>query len=190
MMSDANSSPPDGVAEPKRSRIWLGLLAEAPYFAIVIIGVVGVCWTSLFRTPTATYWVVMTPITSLLCIAVGWRNLPQGRGRLEMVAIQFGQWAAILAAMYLIYVSNVRGLVTSPALGSMLLTLLALGVFVAGLDLRAWKLCVAGVFLAIAVPLVTWFEQAALFLFLIGAVLIMLGVLLWWGRAKLSADRG
>jgi hypothetical protein len=56
--------------------------------------------------------------------------------------------------------------------------------------LRAWKLCVAGVFLAIAVPLVTWFEQAALFLFLIGAVLIMLGVLLWWGRAKLSADRG
>ena len=107
-----------------------------------------------------------------------------------MVAIQFGQWAAILAAMYLIYVSNVRGLVTSPALGSMLLTLLALGGFVAGLDLRAWKLCVAGVFLAIAVPLVTWFEQAALFLFLIGAVLIMLGVLLWWGRAKLSADRG
>ena len=81
-----------------------------------------------------------------------------------MVAIQFGQWAAILAAMYLIYVSNVRGLVTSPALGSMLLTLLALGVFVAGLDLRAWKLCVAGVFLAIAVPIVTWFEQAALFL--------------------------
>ncbi len=107
-----------------------------------------------------------------------------------MVAIQFGQWAAILAAMYLIYVSNVRGLVTSPALGSMLLTLLALGVFVAGLDLRAWKLCVAGVFLAIAVPMVTWFEQAALFLFLIGAVLIMLGVLLWWGRAKLSADGG
>jgi len=190
MMSDANSSPPDGVTEPKRSRVWIGLLAEAPYFAIVIIGVVGVCWTSLFRTPTATYWVVMTPITALLCIAVGWRNLPQGRGRLEMVAIQFGQWAAILAAMYLIYVSNVRGLVTSPALGSMMLTLLALGVFVAGLDLRAWKLCVAGVFLAIAVPLVTWFEQAALFLFLIGAVLIMLGVLLWWGRAKLSADRG
>ena len=32
------------------------------------------------------------------------------------------------------------GLITSDALGSMLLTLLALGVFVSGLDLRAWKL--------------------------------------------------
>ena len=188
-MADANSAPSKGVAEPRRGRSWVSLLAEAPYFAIVIIGVVGICWTSLFRTPTATYWVIMTPITAFLCMAVGWRHLPKGRGRLDMVAIQVGQWAAVLVAMYLIHVSNVRGLVTSDALGSMMLTLLALGVFVSGLDLRAWKLCVAGVFLAIAVPLVAWFEQAALFLFLIGAVLIALGLLLWWARARASPGR-
>ena len=69
-----------------------------------------------------------------------------------------------------------------------MLTLLALGVFISGLDLRAWKLCVTGVFLAIAVPLVAWFEQAALFLVLIGAVLIALRLLLWWGRVKMSPD--
>jgi hypothetical protein len=190
MMANANSSPSDGVAEPRRSRYWLSLLAEAPYFAIVMIGIVGICWTSLFRAPTATYWVIMTPVTALLCIAVGWRHLPRGRGRLDMVAIQLGQFAAVLVAMYLIHVSNVQGQVTSDALGSMMLTLLALGVFVSGLDLRDWKLCVAGGFLAVAVPLVAWFERAALFLFLIGAVLIALLLLLWWGRAKLSPDRG
>ncbi len=189
MMANANSAPSEGLGEPRRSRKWVSLLAEAPYFAIVIIGIVGVTSTSLLRSPTATYWVVTTPITALLCIAVGWRHLPRGRGRLEMVAIQLGQWAAVLVAMYLIHVSNVRGLVTSDALGSMLLTLLALGVFISGLDLRAWKLCVAGIFLAIAVPLVAWFEQAALLLFLIGAVLIVLGTLLWWARAKQSSDR-
>ena len=54
----------------------------------------------------ATYWVTMTPIAALLCVCVGWAHLPQGRGRLEMVAIQFGQWAAVLVAMYLIHVSN------------------------------------------------------------------------------------
>ena len=189
MMANADSTPSGGVAEPRRSRNWIGLLAEAPYFAIVIIGIVGICLTSLLRTPTATYWVVMTPITALLCIGVGWRHLPQGRGRLDMIAIQLGQWAAVLVAMYLIHVSNVRGLVTSDALGSMMLTLLALGVFVSGLDLRAWKLCVAGAFLAVAVPVVAWFEQAALLLFLIGSVLIALGLLLWWARAKRSPDR-
>jgi len=187
-MADANSAPAKGVAEPTRSRNWASLLAEAPYFAIVIIGVVGICWTSLFRSPTATYWIVMTPVTALLCIAVGWRSLPRDRGRFDMVAIQLGQFAAILVAMYLIHVSNVHGQVTSDSLGSMMLTLLALGVFVSGLDLRAWRLCVAGAFLAIAVPLVAWFERAALFLFLIGAVLIALGLLLWWTRATLSHD--
>jgi hypothetical protein len=97
-----------------------------------------------------------------------------------MVAIQLGQWAAFLAAMYLIHVSTVEGLVTHDALGSILLTLLALGVFISGLDLRTWKLCVAGAFLALAVPFVAWFDDAALFIFLIGAMLIALGLLIWW----------
>jgi hypothetical protein len=106
-----------------------------------------------------------------------------------MIATELGQWAAVLVAMYLLNVSDVRGLVNSDAMGRMMLTLLALGVFVSGLNLRAWKLCVAGAFLAIAVPLVAWFQQAAWVLLLIGAVLIALGLLLWWGRARLSQDR-
>ena len=183
-MADASSTPSGGVAKPRRARIWISLLAEAPYFAIVIIGIVGVSWTKLVGIPTATYWVTMTPIAALLCIAVGWGHLPRGRSRLEMVAIQLGQWAAVLVAMYLIHVSNVNGLITSDALGSILLTLLALGVFISGLDLRTWKLCIAGVFLAIAVPFVAWFEDAALFMFLIGVVLIALGLLAWWGAHR------
>jgi hypothetical protein len=187
-MAEANSAPSDGAAEPRRTIDWASLLAQLPYFAIVILGLIGVCWTSFFRAPATNYWVIITPITALLCIAVGWRNLPQGRGRAAMIATQLGQWAAVLVAMWLVNVSDIRGLVNSDALGRMLLTLLALGVFVSGLDLRAWKLCVAGVFLAVAVPLVAWFEQAAVILLLIGGVLIALGLALWWARARLSHD--
>ncbi|HEX9169810.1 MAG TPA: hypothetical protein VF886_12925 [Roseiarcus sp.] len=185
-MTDAKSAPLNGAAEPRRTRKWVSLLAEAPYFAIVIIGIIGVCWTSFFRRPSADYWVIMTPVTALLCIAVGFHRMPHGRGRLETVAIQLAQWAAVLVAMYLINISNVGGLTTSDALGGMMLTLLALGVFISGLDLRAWRLGVAGLFLAIAVPLVAWFEQAALFLVFIGAVLIALGLIFWWARARLA----
>jgi hypothetical protein len=66
--------------------------------------------------------------------------------------------------MYLINLSNVSGLTTSDAIGRVMLTLLALGVFISGLDLRDWRLWVAGVFLAVAAPPVARFEQAALFL--------------------------
>ncbi|HZZ22781.1 MAG TPA: hypothetical protein VFE60_09495 [Roseiarcus sp.] len=185
-MADASSAPSGGVAKPRSrgARNWISLLAEAPYFAIVVIGIAGVSWTRILGVTTATYWVTMTPIAALLCVATGWGHLPRGRSRLEMVAIQFGQWAAVLVAMYLIHVSNVGGLVTHDALGSILLTLLALGVFLSGLDLRTWKLCVAGAFLALAVPFVAWFEDAALFMFRIGVVLIALGLLAWWGAHR------
>jgi hypothetical protein len=185
-MADASSTSSDGRAEPHRrgTKKWISLLAELPYFAIVVIGIVGVSWTNMLGVSVATYWVVMTPIAALLCVCVGWANLPQGRRRFEMAAIQLGQWAAFLVAMYLIHVSNVDGLVTHDALGSILLTLLALGVFISGLDLRTWKLCVAGAFLAVAVPFVAWFADAALFIFLIGVVLIGLGLLIWWSAHR------
>ncbi len=188
MMAEANSAPSGGAAEPDRTRDWASLLAELPYYAIVVLGLIGVFWTSLSRAPTTTYWVIVTPIVGLLSIAGGWRHSQPG-GRVAMIATQIGQWAAVLVAMWLINVSDIRGLVNSDALARMLLTLLALGVFVSGLDLRAWKLCVAGAFLAIAVPLVAWFQQAALILLLIGGVLIALGLALWWARARLSHDR-
>ena len=185
-MADASSAPSRGVAEPRArgTRKWISLLAEVPYFAIVIVGIVGVSWTNMLGVSVATYWVTMTPIAALLCVCVGWAHLPRGRNRLEMVAIQFGQWAAVLVAMYLIHVSNADGLVTHDALGSILLTLLALGVFISGLDLRTWKLCVAGAFLALAVPFVAWVADAGLFIFLIGIVLIALGLLAWWGAHR------
>lgn len=185
-MADASSTSSGGFAEPvhRRSRKWLSLLGELPYFAIVVIGVVGVSWTNILGVSVATYWATMTPIVALLCISVGWAHLPQGRRRFEMVGIQLAQWAAFLVAMYVIHVSNIDGLVTHDALGSILLTLLALGVFISGLDLRTWKLCVVGAFLALAVPFVAWFADAGLFIFLIGAVLIALGLFIWWSAHR------
>jgi hypothetical protein len=185
-MANATSAPPEGLAEPRHRGAgkWVSLLAELPYFAIVVIGIVGVAWTNILGVPVSTYWVTMTPIAGLLCVCVGWSHLPRGRGRLEMAAIQVGQWAAVLVAMYLIHVSNTEGLVTHDAIGSILLTLLALGVFISGLDLRTWKLCVAGAFLALAVPFVAWVADAGLFIFLIGVVLIAAGLLVWWGAHK------
>jgi hypothetical protein len=54
-----------------------------------------------------------------------------------MIATETGHWAAVLAAGRLINVSDVRGLANADAMRRMTLPLLALGVFVSGLTLRA-----------------------------------------------------
>jgi len=162
----------------------VGLLNELPYIAIIVLGLVGICWTSISGTPATTYWVILTPICAFVCSAVGWRRDAGTGERVAMIVTQIVKWAAVLVAMYLITISDTSKLLNSDARGLMLLTLLALGVFVSGIHLRAWRLCVTGAFLAVAVPIAAWFEQAALLLLLIGAALIPFGLARWWVRNR------
>ena len=171
----------NGARDPGRS--WWGLIDDLPYAAIIVLGLVGVSWASIAQTSTATYWVYLTPVIGLVCILAGWRHTRSGE-RIAMVVIQVLQWAAVLIAMYLITTTNARRSLEANATGLMLLTLLALGVFVSGLNVRAWKLCVTGAFLALAVPMVAWVQQAALLLLLIGVALIGLLILYWWIRER------
>ncbi len=165
--------------------VWASLLDNLPYVAIIVLGLIGISWANISQTPTATYWVVVTPFIALICIVAGWRHTPSGE-RLSMAVTPVLQWAAVLVSMYLLTVSDVQRSLAANAIGLMLLTLLALGVFVSGLDLRAWKLCVTGAFLAVAVPVIAWIQHAALLLLLIGVALIALLFAYWWLRDRMS----
>ncbi|HTR13374.1 MAG TPA: hypothetical protein VMI72_09010 [Roseiarcus sp.] len=169
---------------PRRRRIWEALADDIPYLAIIVLGLVGTSWTSIARSPTTTYWVVMTPVFAAICIYSGWRHIEPG-ARMGMVLTQILQWVAFLIAMDLVTVTDTRGVLNANGTGLMLLTLLALGVFVSGLHLRSWKLCVTGAFLAISVPVAAWVQRAALLLLLIGVAVIALFVLYWWFSDRL-----
>jgi hypothetical protein len=176
------------VAEPaKPNWIWRSLVDNLPFVLIIVLGLVGISWTSLSSTPTANYWAIVTPFVALICIFAGWRHTASGQ-RIGMAVTQVLQWAAVLVAMYLLTISDVQRSLNANAHGLMLLTLLGLGVFIAGLNLRSWKLCVTGAFLALSVPTIAWIQNAALFLVLIGLVLIALLIAYWWLRDRFSAD--
>jgi hypothetical protein len=167
----------------KPSWVWTSLIDNLPFVAIIALGLVGISWTSLSSAPSADYWVVITPIIALICIVAGWRHMERGE-RVAMAFTQTLQWAAVLIAMYLLTVSDVQRSLNANALGLMILTLLGLGVFVSGLNLRAWKLCVTGAFLAVSVPAIAWLQNAALLLLLVGLALIALLFLYWWLRDR------
>ena len=175
-----------GSDQGSSGRHWLlaALLDELPYAAIIVLGLIGISWTSLSRTGTTTYWVILTPVLAIICIVDGWRRTVSGQ-RIAMAITQVLQWAAVLAAMWLMQVSDENAVLNSNETGLMLLTLLALGVFVSGLNLRSWKLCVTGAFLGVCVPVAAWVEHAALLLLLVGLTLIALwGALLVVFRAQ------
>ncbi len=189
-MTETTSATPVGATHTHR---FAGLIREAPYLLLIVLSLVGIAWTSVSTRPTTTYWIVLTPIAALICVAAGWRNYESNAERLRMIASQALHWVAFLLAMILITVSDVHGMLNFDATALVLLTLLALGVFTAGLSLGSWKLCVTGAFLGLAAPMLAWVERAALLLMLAGVVLIAVFVANWWFRGRsrsATADGG
>ena len=174
---------------PARSRVWAALMDEFPFVAIILLALIGVGWASLSSKPNTIYWVALAPILAVICIAAGWPHTQPGR-RAAMAVTQIVEWAAVLVAMWLMSISVSSGVFNSNEAGLMLLTLLALGVFVSGLNLRSWKLCATGAFLALCVPVAAWVEHAALLLLLVGAALIGLLFLYWWLFPRRRAGSG
>jgi hypothetical protein len=68
--------------------------------------------------------------------------------------------------------------------GVMLLMLLAVGTFVAGVHAWSLPICLTGVVLALAIPAISWIEQTALLLFVIAAAAAAMfgGLWLFWRR--------
>jgi len=183
-MADANNRAVGSVQSGGGRGSWFRLLPELPYLALVILGLLGVSWTSVSSVPSTTYWVMLTPVAAFICIAAGWSGASARGERARMITTQVLQWAAVLAAMWLVNVSDMRRLLNVDAKALILLTLIALGVFISGLYLRAWKLCAVAAFLAVAVPIVAWVERAALLLLIIAGGLIALGFAGWWAQGR------
>jgi hypothetical protein len=155
------------------------LLRDLPYAAMLAFALGGLVLTSFRGAGTYYYWMTLAPIYGLICIASGWRQLETGSERWQLVLTQVLHWLGILAAMWLMFLPQVRGIENDNATSLSLLILLALGTFLAGVHALVWRICIVGAFLALAVPVVAWVQDSAVLLLLV-AVLVLVVVLGFW----------
>jgi hypothetical protein len=170
------------VRDPSRQRRALvrWALNDWPYVTMMLLAVGGVSWATFTDHPAAAYWVFMVPVFAAICVAEGWRHCGAPAERLRLVFTQALGWAAVLVAMFLIELPDVRAVINDNASGLELLTLLALGTFVAGLQSRVWRISAVGAFLALSVPAIAWLDQSALFLTAAALLLIAIGIVARW----------
>jgi len=86
--------------------------------------------------------------------------------------------------MNIMLLAPVNNMVAAPANGLVLLMLLALGTFLAGINLVSVQNCFLGLAMALFVPAIAWFKQSALFLLLAAVLLVGLGITFWPRRHK------
>ncbi len=176
IMDNASPAPAGPVAIPhQRSTVMRWLIHDIFYIAMLVLALAGV----VFRLPVS-YWVILIPVFGVITIGEGWRHFTDRRERLGLVYRVVLDWCALLLAIYLLFNDSVRGVMNVNAVSLSMMTLLALGTFVAGVQARVWQICAMGGVLFLAVPGIGWLDQSPLLFSAAFAVIVALGGLGWW----------
>jgi len=179
----AGQLPPDRV-DPvsERSIVMRWLLNDILYIAMLLLAIVGV----IFRLPVS-YWIVLTPIFGVISVVEGWSHFPTRGERVGLTFRVAAIWCAVLVSVYLLYNSGVQGVLNANATSLVMITLLALGTFVAGVQARVWQICTVGGLLFLSVPGVGWLDQSPLLLVGFAFLAVVIGGVAWWATRWQSA---
>ena len=179
-MSESQTTEPEAdLADDSRK---VGFLRRTlPFVALLVLAIVGVAYTNISQRPLAGYWEFLALVTGIVCVLTQWSSARDKQPRIRLIITQALHWVAILVTMNIVLLSGVQSMLPAPATGLVLLTLLALGTFLAGVNFLSLQICFLGVAMAVAVPAIAWFKQSALFL-LLGAILVIGLVVAFWPR--------
>lgn len=164
------------------------LRQQLPYIIALVLAIAGVAYTNVSHQPLVGYWEFLALAIAVVCIMTKWPELEDRHAQFRLIWTQAVHWIAVLVTMNIILVSGVQRLLPTPATSLVLLTLLALGSFLAGLSLMSLRLCFLGVAMVAAVPVISWLKQSILF-FLLAAVLVIGLGMTFWLRGDQRRDR-
>jgi hypothetical protein len=97
-----------------------------------------------------------------------------------LIGTQALHWLAFLVVMNLMLLPSVQRTFSADATGLAIFTLLTLGTFTAGVDVRSWQVCLLGLIMALGIPAMAWIENSALLFVLIAAGILGIVAVFWW----------
>jgi len=180
-MSDPDVPPDQSVSDDSSGRGSF-FRSQLPFLAILALAIIGVAYTNISQRPLVGYWEFLGIMTGLACVVTAWGEIDDRDARIRLIWTQAVHWAAVLVAMNVLLLSGVQQLFPATATSLVLLILLALGTFLAGLNLPSVQICFLGFALVLAVPAISWVKQSALFLVLAVVAFIGLVIAFWSHR--------
>jgi hypothetical protein len=160
---------------------------QLPYAAALVLAISGVAYTNMSHQPLVGYWEFVACAVGVVCVFTQWEFAADKSARFRLMWTQALHWAAVLVAMNIMVLSRVQSIVPAQAISLVLLIILALGTFLAGVNFLSLQLCFLGLAMALAVPAIAWLTQSFLFIVLAAALLIGLAIAFWPSRARRRA---
>jgi hypothetical protein len=149
---------------------------------LLLLDVIGIGVTEFAVEFSQWYWLGMVVVTGLACaFIVRFRADREDLNTATMMKNEVLFWLGVLAAVNLVFFLYQAGRLDSENTGLVILLLLALSTFLAGLRL-GWQLCLLGGVLAGALVVAAYLEQFLWIVLLVG--LIAVAILFYRARVK------
>jgi hypothetical protein len=142
----------------------------------------GAAYTAIAQSASTAYWEALAPLFGIITVAAHWRDVEGPEAHWQLIRTQALHWFAVMFAMYLVFIADVQHMMSSIASGLMVLAVLALGTFTAGIHSANWRIGLVGILLGLGVPAIAWLAESTLLILLVAVVLITFAVLLFTHR--------
>ncbi len=169
---------------PERNWLMRLFIDEIGFFIVYLLALIGVAYTVYDAGKSAWYWELLVPVYCLFCIVIQWPQVGVTlKDRAKTAFQQVLHWGAFLGVMQIIFMPEVKILLNDQSTSFVLIMMLILSTFLAGVYLN-WRLCVVAVLLALSEIVLIYFQESAMYVLLIGiAAAVLYGLWLWW-RAR------
>jgi len=145
---------------------------------LILLSIIGIGITDFSPADSHRYWFAMVPVFAGACLILEWsRARGKGLKWTTIVRPQLLLWLGLLLAVRLAYLLLHTGRLDNENIGLIILLLLALTTFFAGIHL-GWRLFIVGIFLGIALIGAAYLEEFV-WIFLIIAIVVVAIFLLW-----------
>jgi len=126
---------------------------------LVLLAIIGIGFTDFSTLLSHWYWLAMVVVIGIACIVMEWsRARKKGLSATTIVKKEVFIWLGVLVAINLVHFIFHSGRLDSENTGLVILLILALATFLAGLR-QDWRLCLLGVLLGGALILATYLEE-------------------------------
>ncbi|MFZ0243539.1 MAG: hypothetical protein WAL90_18010 [Desulfobacterales bacterium] len=152
-------------------------LYEIVFIILITLSIIGVGVTDFSPGDSHRYWFAMALVFAGACLLLEWdRARDKGQKWTTLLRTQFLIWIGLLLAVQIVYMMFHAGRLDKENTGLIILLLLSLTVFFAGINL-SWRLIIVGIFLGGVLIGATFLEEFLWIFLLIGIVIVVIFLL-------------
>lgn len=153
-------------------------IVEIIIIALILLSIIGIGVVDYFPQYSRHYWFAMVMVFAVACLILEWsRARGKGQKWTIIVKTQLLLWVGLLLAVQIVFLlQRTRGL-NNENTGLIILLLLALTTFFAGINL-GWRLLIVGIFLGVAIVGAVYLDQFAWMFVVIAIVVVTIFLLL------------